>query len=113
MDMSQGKEFVAVNTITCKPEYVARFRELFSTRVRAIDRREGFHEMYVLEPQSEGAAYLVISRWESEAAFHAWTKSPEFIEGHRRAFADLAAAKLRGDEPPMHSEFATYSVLTR
>lgn len=104
--------FVAVNTIHCAPEYVARFTDLFETRAQAIDRMPGFLGMYVLAPHEEGGPYLVISHWVNNDAFEAWTGSPEFLEGHKRAFADLKAAKERGEEAPMKSSFHTYSVLT-
>jgi heme-degrading monooxygenase HmoA len=108
-----GKSFVAVNHIKVRPEYRARFEELFSTRARAIDTMPGFHHMEVLKPSSDEAAYLVVSHWDDEPSFRAWVGSPEFIEGHKRGFADLAEAKARGEEPPMHSDFHTYEVLTR
>ncbi len=104
--------FVAVNTITCDPAYIPRFKELFTTRAHAIDRLDGFISMQVLEPKSEGEPYLVVSQWSSEEAFQGWLKSPEFEEGHRRAFEDLRLAKERGEQPPMHSKFMTYEVLT-
>ncbi len=111
MQASPLPGFVAVNSIECAPDYVPRFRELFQSRAHAIDRLPGFKGIYVLEPQSEGKPFLVVSQWEDEASFRAWTESPEFLEGHRRAFADLKAAKKRGEEPPMRSDFATYTVL--
>lgn len=104
--------FVAINFITCESSYIARFKELFMSRAHAIDRLTGFLSMQVLEPKAEAEPYLVVSQWQSEEAFQEWVKSPEFMEGHRRAFADLKEAKERGEEPPMHSKFVTYSVLT-
>ncbi|MCS6981301.1 MAG: antibiotic biosynthesis monooxygenase [Flavobacteriales bacterium] len=106
------KEFVAINYITCQPEYVQRFEELFSTRARAIDRLPGFRRMQVLKPRDPQGKYLVISWWDSEMHFRAWTRSPEFLEGHRRGFDDLAKAKAEGKTPPMVSEFCCYEVLT-
>jgi heme-degrading monooxygenase HmoA len=105
--------FVAINHIRVREDYRSRFEELFGTRAKAIDRMPGFREMEVLRPAKADDPYLVISRWESEEAFQAWVGSPEFIEGHKRGFADLAEAKARGENPPMHSDFQTYEVLTR
>ena len=104
--------FVAINYITCESSYIARFKELFMNRAHAIDRLAGFISMQVLEPIAEAEPYLVVSQWNSEDAFNGWLKSPEFVEGHRRAFADMKAAKESGSTPPMHSKFVTYSVLT-
>ncbi|MDW8106736.1 MAG: antibiotic biosynthesis monooxygenase [Armatimonadota bacterium] len=105
--------FVAINYITCAPEYRERFEYLFRTRARAIDRMPGFRGMYVLRPQREGDPYLVVSHWESEAHFRAWLQSPEFLEGHKRGFEDLRTAKARGEQPPMHSDFRTYEIIAR
>ena len=104
--------FVAINYISCHPEYRQRFEELFSTRAHAIDRMPGFLFMEVLKPHKEGD-YLIVSHWEDERDFRAWTKSPEFIEGHQRGFADIKAAKERGEQPPMTSDFKTYSIISR
>lgn len=117
-ELTQGENpssegFVAINYITCQPDYRERFEALFRSRARAIDRMPGFRGMYVLRPQKEGDPYLVVSHWESEAHFRAWVGSPEFLEGHRRGFEDIHRAKARGEEPPMHSDFKTYEIITR
>lgn len=105
--------FIAINTITCHPSYAARFEALFESRKGAIDRVPGFIRMMVLRPRKPHSSYLVVSEWENAGCFQAWVGSPEFHEGHKRAFEDLAEAKARGDEPPMVSEFATYEVFAR
>ena len=107
-----NQPFVAINYIHCSPEYVGRFEELFGSRAHAIDAMPGFRHMHVLKPQAEGQPYLVVSYWESEAQFKAWTGSPAFLEGHKRAFADMAQAKAEGRTPPMKSEFQTYQVIS-
>lgn len=106
-------QFVAINHITCAPEYLERFEMLFKSRAGAIDHLPGFNGMEVLKPNGEDGPYLVVSHWDSEAHFQGWMKSDAFAEGHRRAFADLKAAAERGEKPPMHSQFKTYTVLTR
>ena len=107
----QKPGFVAINSIHCAPEYADRFTNLFQTRAKAIDRLNGFQGMYVLAPNREGDPYLVVSHWNSEESFSAWTQSPEFLEGHKRAFEDMRLAKERGETPPMKSDFQTFSVL--
>ncbi len=106
------KGFVAINYISCKPHYRERFEELFSTRAHAIDKLPGFQRMNVLRPNKDDDNYLIVSYWDTKEQFEAWTKSPEFIEGHKRGFEDLRLAKERGEEPPMHSDFKTYEILT-
>ena len=109
--MLNSPGFVAINFIQCAPEYENRFETLFRSRAKAIDRLAGFIRMQVLRPQQAGEQYLVISHWTDEAAFQAWTQSPEFLEGHQRGFEDLRQAKARGEKPPMASTFRTYQVL--
>ncbi|MFN3684514.1 MAG: antibiotic biosynthesis monooxygenase family protein [Fimbriimonadaceae bacterium] len=104
--------FVAVNSIRCEPEYIQRFEELFSSRARAIDEMDGFLGMRVLRPTQEGEPYLVVSFWTSGEAFQSWVGSEAFRRGHQRAFEDMEEAKARGERPPMHSSFSTYTVLT-
>lgn len=108
----EGAGFVAVNTIHCRADYTQRFECLFCSRAKAIDRMSGFLAMHVLKNTKPGDPYLVVSYWKDEASFKAWVGSPEFHEGHKRAFADLKAAKEAGKEPPMTSDFDTYEVLT-
>lgn len=103
--------FVAVNFIHCESSYRERFEELFRTRAHAIDRLPGFIAMRVLQPQTEGGDYLVVSEWASRDAFDGWRQSPEFLEGHRRGFEDVRAAREAGLTPPMTSRFETYNVL--
>jgi len=105
------KKFVAVNYINCTPEYAERFEELFGSRAKAIDLMPGFVNMHVLKPQREGDSYLIVSYWDSEEAFKDWTKSPAFLEGHKRGFADIAKAKEEGKVAPMTSDFKTYQII--
>jgi len=106
------KKFVAINYIHCEEHYRQRFEELFATRAHAIDRLPGFVDMQVLKPHQDGE-YLIVSHWESEEAFKAWTRSPEFLEGHKRGFEDIRKAKENGEKPPMSSSFKTYQVMAR
>jgi len=105
------KNFVAINYISCTPEYKERFEELFATRAKAIDTMPGFLDMHVLKPLKDGQEYLIVSYWETEEAFKTWTQSEAFIEGHQRGFADLAKAKIEGRPAPMSSDFKTYKII--
>ena len=105
--------FVAINYINCSADYAERFEHLFQTRAHAIDRLPGFRQMYVLKPTSANDNYLIVSHWDSEEHFKDWTRSPAFLEGHKRGFEDLRKAKEAGARAPMQSEFKTYSILSR
>ncbi len=102
---------VAINEITCAKSYQERFEKLFKSRAHAIDKSPGFVGMRVLQDNKKPLTYLVMSLWESEDAFHRWTRSDEFREGHKRAFKDMAEASGDGQMPPMTSEFRTYKVI--
>jgi len=104
-------EFVAVNYIRCSDAYRERFEQLFRSRAHAIDRLPGFHRMMVLKPQREDDCYLVVSFWTDRASFDHWHASAAFAEGHRRGFADVSAAKARGEAPPMTSRMEGYELL--
>lgn len=105
------KNFVAINYITCSPEYRERFEYLFGSRAKAIDAMSGFVDMLVLKPIKDGDTYLIVSHWESEEAFKLWTQSPAFIEGHKRGFEDVKKAKEEGKPAPLSSDFKTYSII--
>lgn len=104
-------KFIAINFIQCEEHYVQRFEELFLSRAHAIDKLPGFIDMEVLRPSQSRDEYLIVSRWKSEDDFNTWTRSPEFLEGHKRGFEDLAKARQRGEKPPMTSTFKTYHVM--
>lgn len=105
--------FVAINYITCVPEYKNRFEELFASRAGEIDKMPGFVRMSVLRPHTEEQPYLIVSEWVDQSSFNSWMKSPAFVEGHKRGFADITAAKEAGKTAPMTSKFQTYEVITR
>lgn len=107
-----GVGYVAINYIRCQNNYRNRFECLFCTRAKFIDQVPGFLGMKVLRCEDYDEPYLVLSYWKDKASFDGWVGSPAFFEGHKRAFADLKAAKERGEEPPMTSDFLTYEVLT-
>ncbi|MFP4369580.1 MAG: antibiotic biosynthesis monooxygenase family protein [Candidatus Kapaibacterium sp.] len=107
-----SKPFVAINYISCEPGYQERFEELFATRAKAIDKMPGFRFMEVLKPEEDGADYLIMSHWDSEDQFTAWTKSEEFREGHKRGFEDIIKAREEGRKSPMTSKFKTYKVIS-
>ncbi len=102
--------FVAINYISCADHYRERFEELFKTRARAIDRMPGFIRVEILRPTDKDGHYLIMSHWEAEQNFKDWAKSPEFLEGHKRALAEIKEMKDRGEESPLKSDFKTYEV---
>lgn len=105
------KKFAAINYISCLPEFEPTFENLFATRKGAIDTMPGFVDMEVLKPSKQGEPYLILSHWDNKESFDTWTKSPEFLEGHKRGFAVLEQAKQEGKPAPMKSEFKVYKII--
>ena len=76
---------VTCNRIPVNPEHAAAFEERFADRASLVDQMPGFVAFQLLRPQSEGDPYVVMTYWESQAHFEAWTSSPAFKEGHARS----------------------------
>lgn len=68
------------------------FEKTFIGRDRAVDKMPGFIDMQVLRP-SEGRTYVVLTRWQSQEAFKAWTTSEAFIAAHRKQTPGLAESR--------------------
>ncbi len=75
--------FVMMNRMTVPDDYREKFEQMFAARARAVDRRPGFVKAEILRPTS-GNEYIVMTHWESEAAFDGWVGSEEYREGHQR-----------------------------
>jgi heme-degrading monooxygenase HmoA len=73
-----------MNRIPVRPEYREAFEEAFRQRARLVDRAPGFLRNLVLRPKNPEDPYIVLTFWENEAAFLAWTESPAFRQGHAR-----------------------------
>lgn len=76
---------VTCNRIPVNPQHAAAFEERFADRASLVDGMPGFISFQLLRPQKEGDPYVVMTFWETEAHFKAWTESPEFKEGHARS----------------------------
>ncbi len=75
----------AMNRIYVAPEYAEQFEERFRTRARLVDGMPGFLWNKALRPVNPGDPYIVLTLWESRAAFDSWVQSDEFMKGHARS----------------------------
>jgi len=67
------------------------FEERFQGRARLVENMPGFIRLEILRPLKSDY-YVVMTHWEDEASFHAWTASNEFKEAHRnRPAAEIFA----------------------
>lgn len=74
-----------MNRIAVHPEYADQFEARFLDRARLVDEMPGFVSNQVLRPVNPGDPYVVLTLWESRAAFEAWTSSDAFVQGHARS----------------------------
>ncbi len=102
--------FIAMNRITCTPEYSERFEELFLSRAREVDTMHGFIEAKILRPLQEGRPYIIMTYWDRKEDFDAWVNSEAFKLGHSRGFEDIAAAHKEGRKSPVTSDMENYEV---
>lgn len=76
---------ITSNRIPVNPEHAAAFEQTFADRASLVDGMPGFIAFQLLRPTAEGDPYIVMTFWESEAHFKAWTESAAFREGHARS----------------------------
>ena len=100
--------FVAMNRITCQPEYVERFEQLFATRAGQVDTMPGFQSFHLLRPIKASGPYIVMTFWDKKEDFESWMHSSQFTAGHSRGFADVDSARKAGTTPPMVSNMELY-----
>jgi heme-degrading monooxygenase HmoA len=84
--------FIVMNRIPVTEGREQDFEQTFIGRDRAVDKMPGFIDMQVLRP-TEGRTYVVLTRWQSQEAFKAWTSSEAFIAAHRKQTPGLAEGR--------------------
>lgn len=88
--------YVVANRVPVAAGWEVEFEERFRRRAGQVDKQPGFVRMQILKPASEGAPYVVLTTWASEAAFNDWVGSEDFKLAHqnplpREAFAGEGA----------------------
>lgn len=73
---------VVSNRIGVNPAHHEAFEKTFGARAGLVDGMPGFVSFQLLRPTVEGDPYIVMTFWEDEAAFKAWTESESFQRGH-------------------------------
>ena len=78
--------FVTMNRFTINPEFRDDFEARFMARAGLVDDEPGFIRNALLRPSHDSSEqHIVMTLWESQAAFEAWTKSDSFRQAHRKA----------------------------
>lgn len=73
------------NRIYVNPDYAEQFEERFRQRAQLVDQMPGFQANLVLRPTEPDAPYVVLSFWDSQEDFEAWTRSEAFAQVHARS----------------------------
>lgn len=73
---------VVTNRIQVAKGQEEAFEQRFRGRAGLVEGMPGFIRLQILRPLKSDY-YMVVTWWESEAAFLAWTESPQFREAHR------------------------------
>lgn len=70
------------NRIPVHPDHAQAFESRFQERLGAVDHNPGFVAYRLLRPTQEGEPYVVLTFWEDEESFRAWTRSDDFKQQH-------------------------------
>ncbi|MBA2730128.1 MAG: antibiotic biosynthesis monooxygenase [Euzebyaceae bacterium] len=74
--------FVAINVLTVPKAMRETLEQRFANRAGEVDKMAGFEAFELLRPVQGQDAYLVYTRWDSQASFQAWLDSQAFDQGH-------------------------------
>jgi len=72
---------VVANRVPVTKGYEKEFEKRFDHRLSVVKRMPGFIRNEILRP-IQGDHYILLTHWESQAAFEAWTRSEEFKQVH-------------------------------
>ncbi|MDP5333523.1 MAG: antibiotic biosynthesis monooxygenase [Paracoccaceae bacterium] len=98
--------YLAMNRFAVRPENAAAFEALWLGRDSHLPQMEGFVEFHMLkgsEREDGTILYASHTRWASEEAFKAWTRSEQF----RAAHANAGGTRKLHEGHPHFEGFAT------
>ena len=75
--------YVVANRVPVASGWEEKFEARFRQRAGQVDKQAGFVRMEILRPADEDSPYVVLTHWESEAAFNDWVGSEDFKLAHR------------------------------
>ncbi|MBI1801167.1 MAG: antibiotic biosynthesis monooxygenase [Chloroflexi bacterium] len=74
--------YITTNRIAVSKGFEQAFEERFTGRPSHMPGVPGFIRNYLLRPADGNSPYVVMTLWESQAAFEAWTHSESFMKSH-------------------------------
>ena len=75
-------DVIKINAITVPADSGDELARRFAARAGAVDGQPGFKGFELLRPTDGRTTWLVVTRWEDEASFEAWTSRQEFQRAH-------------------------------
>lgn len=75
--------FIAMNKFQIVPGQEGEFERRWRERETYLDKVPGFVQFALLKGDNEGE-YISHTIWQDRDAFVAWTKSQNFVNGHRQ-----------------------------
>lgn len=105
--------FVVSNRIPVNPDHAEAFEETFSNRGKMVDGMPGFVAFQLLRPTQAGEPYIVMTFWENEASFRAWTESKAFKEGHAKSGTLPDGAFLGHPKLELHESIQSTMTIVR
>lgn len=72
---------VVANRIQVAQGHEAEFEKRFAGRAGLVENMPGFVRLEVMRPL-KGDYYVILTHWQDEVSFRAWTESQEFKEAH-------------------------------
>lgn len=76
---------VVNNRIPVHPDHAEAFETAFAKRANLVDGMAGFVSFKLLRPTNPDDPYVVMTTWESQEHFEAWTNSDAFKQGHAKS----------------------------
>lgn len=73
------------NRIPVHPDHAEAFENAFAQRLGLVDGMKGYLAFRLLRPTKAEDPYVVLTFWETQEDFRAWTQSKEFKEQHKKS----------------------------
>ncbi len=107
VDQGSGtpQTFVAFSELQVDPDGADTLEAAFRSRLRAVEKWEGFQGLQVWADAGAPGSYAMVSWWDSRERFLSWLRS----EDHKRAHARVPA----GEDRPSPTRFRRFTVVAR
>jgi heme-degrading monooxygenase HmoA len=84
--------YVSVSHLRIDPNLAADLIDAFRGRIRLVEAHDGFIDLQVWQSETDRGEIMMVSRWESRAAFTDYMKSTDHAVSHDRIDPALQGA---------------------